>query len=70
MQAVGRYLADMAFSVVNKCGDAQNSSPNAGDCFKASSGVLVAIEPMQTIIRGVTAWSRHVLDSFMRVFTG
>jgi hypothetical protein len=31
MQAVGRYLADMAFSVVNKCSNAQNSSPDAGD---------------------------------------
>jgi hypothetical protein len=28
----------MAFSVVDKCGDAQNSSPDAGDRLQASSG--------------------------------
>jgi hypothetical protein len=31
LQAVGRDLANLAFSIVNKCGDAQNSSPEAGD---------------------------------------
>jgi hypothetical protein len=35
MHAVGRYLTDMAFSVMNKCGDAQNSSPDAGDWLES-----------------------------------
>ncbi len=40
MQAVGRYLADMAFSVVDKCGDAQNSSPDAGDLLQSKFGEI------------------------------
>jgi hypothetical protein len=64
MLAVGRDLADMAFSVVNKSGDAQNSSPDAGGSLQSQVRELVAIQPMQTIIRRMKACSRHVPDNF------
>jgi hypothetical protein len=55
---------------MNKCGDAQNSSPDSGDRLPSQVRELVEIQPMQTIIRRMTAWSRHELDIFHEGFYG
>lgn len=38
--------------------------------FKASSGKLVGTQPIQTIIRGLKAWSRQALDNSHEGFYG
>jgi hypothetical protein len=60
----------MAFSVVNKCGDAQNSSPEAGDKLARGHENGFEAQPICTIIRIKKDRSRRVQDNTDEGFHG